>query len=138
MRVKKTIKWAIYKKFIKKSNIPLYDVAEGLIVGIINRTQSGLDRNNKPFKAYSTAYAERKGETTVTLTDKGTMLHAIDRKKITGGIKLYFPNKNESAKAHGNQVKYKRKFFGLTKKQKAHIKKKLGAYIVNKGNKGFK
>jgi len=127
MRVKKTHKWGKYKKRIKNTQQELYSVAEGLIVGIINRTQSGKDKNKKSFKAYSKNY-NKSG--TVNLTDRGSMLHSIDRRTIKNGIKLFFGSTNENAKAHGNQVKYGRKFFGLDKEQKKLIKRRLGKYIV--------
>ena len=127
IKVTKTPNWGKYKKRLKKTDDALYSVAEAIIVGIINRTQSGKDKNNKGFKAYSKSYGKA-GR--VNLTEKGTMLHSIDRKKIKNGVKLFFSNTNENAKAHGNQVKYGRKFFGIDKKQKELIKRKLGKYIV--------
>jgi ABC-type phosphate transport system ATPase subunit len=127
IKVTKTPKWGKYKKRLKKTDDALYSVAEAIIVGIINRTQSGKDKNKKGFKAYSKSYGK---SGTVNLTEKGTMLHSIDRKKIKNGIKLFFSNTNENAKAHGNQVKYGRKFFGIDKKQKELIKRRLGKYIV--------
>jgi ABC-type phosphate transport system ATPase subunit len=127
IKVTKTPKWGKYKKRLKKTDDALYSVAESIIVGIINRTQSGKDKNKKGFKAYSKSYGK---SGTVNLTEKGTMLHSIDRKKIKNGIKLFFSNTNENAKAHGNQVKYGRKFFGIDKKQKELIKRRLGKYIV--------
>ena len=127
MRVKKTIKWGKYKKRIKNTGDTLYSVSESLIVGIIKRTQSGKDKNKKGFKAYSKNYSKT-GK--VNLTDRGTMLHSITRKKIKNGIRLFFGSANENAKAHGNQVKYGRKFFGLDKEQKKLIKRRLGKFIV--------
>jgi len=127
IKVTKTPKWGKYKKRLKKTDDALYSVSESIIVGIINRTQSGKDKNKKGFKGYSKSYGK---SGTVNLTDAGTMLHSIDRKKIKGGIKLYFPNTNEARKAHGNQIKYGRKFFGIDKGQMKLIKRKLGKYIV--------
>ena len=123
IKVTKTPNWGKYKKRLKKTDDALYSVAEAIIVGIINRTQSGKDKNNKGFKAYSKSYGKA-GR--VNLTETNDMLHSIDRKKIKGGIKLYFSNTDEAKKAHGNQVKYGRKFFGIDKKQKELIKRKLG------------
>jgi len=127
IKVTKTPNWGKYKSRLKKTDSALYSVAESIIVGIINRTQSGKDKNKKGFKGYSKNY-DKTG--TVNLTDGGTMLHAIDRKKITSGVKLYFPDTNEARKAYGNQVTYGRKFFGLDKKQRELIKSKLGRFIV--------
>jgi len=127
IKVTKLPNWGKYKRSLKKIDSTLYSVAESVIVGIIKRTQSGKDKNKKGFKGYSKNY-DKSG--TVNLTDTGTMLHAIDRKKIKDGVKLYFPNSNEARKAYGNQVTYKRKFFGLDEKQKELIKRKLGKFIV--------
>lgn len=127
IKINKTPNFGKYRKRLKKTDDALYSVAEGVIVGIINRTQSGKDKNSKGFKPYSKAY----GKTgRVNLTDKGSMLQSIDRKKIKNGVRLYFGNTNENRKAHGNQVKYGRKFFGIDKKQKEHIKTRLGKFIV--------
>lgn len=127
IKVTKTPNWGKYRKRIKNADTKLYSIAESIIVGIIKRTQSGRDRNKKAFRGYSKAYSKTG---TVNLTETGTMLHAIDRKKIAGGVRLHFPNSNESTKAFGNQVTYKRKFFGLDKAQKEMLKQKLGKYIV--------
>ena len=127
IKVTKTPNWGKYRKRLKKTDDALYSVSESIIVGIIKRTQSGKDKNKKRFKAYSKNY---KKSGTVNLTETGTMLHSIDRKKIKDGVRLYFPNTNENSKAHGNQIKYGRKFFGLDKGQKELIKRKLGKYVV--------
>jgi ABC-type phosphate transport system ATPase subunit len=127
IKVTKTPNWRKYTKRLKNTDSALYSLSERIIVGIINRTQSGKDKDKKGFKSYSKNYAK---SGTVNLTDTGTMLHSIDRKKIKGGIKLYFSNTNENKKAYGNQVKYGRKFFGLDKTQKELIKRKLGKFIV--------
>ena len=127
IKVTKTPNWGKYRRRLKKTDDALYSVSESIIVGIIKRTQTGKDKNKKRFRSYSKNY----GKTgTVNLTETGTMLHSIDRKKIAGGVRLYFPNANENSKAHDNQVKYGRKFFGLDKKQKELIKRKLGKYVV--------
>jgi ABC-type phosphate transport system ATPase subunit len=127
IKVTKKPNWNKYIKRLKKTDDAIYSVAESIIVGIINRTQSGKDKDKKGFKSYSKNY---KKSGIVNLTDGGTMLQSIDRKKIKNGVKLYFPNTNEAKKAHGNQVKYGRKFFGVDKDQKKIIKQRLGKYIV--------
>ena len=127
IRVRKTPDFGKYKRRLKKTDDTLYSIVEFVIVGIIKRTQSGKDKNKKGFKAYSKAYG-KSGK--VNLTDKGTMLHSIDRKKIKNGVKLFFGNTKENAKAYGNQVSYGRKFFGLDKDQIKHIKKRLGEFLV--------
>ncbi len=127
IKVTKQPNWGKYIKRLKKTDDTMYSVAESIIVGIINRTQSGKDKNKKGFKGYSKNY---KKSGTVNLTDTGTMLQSIDRKKIKNGVKLYFPNTNENKKAYGNQVKYKRNFFGLDKQQKELIKQRIGKHVV--------
>jgi hypothetical protein len=127
MRVTKKPNFGKYKKRIQKSNEVLFSVAESMIVGIINRTQSGKDKNRKSFKPYS-KNTPKSG--TVTLTDTGSMLHAINRKKIKNGVKLFFPNTNEAKKAFHNHKTLKRPFFGLDKKQLEQIKIRLGKAIV--------
>jgi len=98
-----------------------------IIVGIIKRTQKGKDVNNRKFKKYSKAYGKIKskkyGGTTPNLTATGNMLNAINQKDIKNGIRIYFIGNEEKRKAKQNQKK--RKFFGVDRKQKAKIKKRL-------------
>ena len=127
INVKKTPDFNKYKKRLKNTDSTLYSIVESVIVGIIKRTQSGKDKNKKGFKSYSKAY----GKTgTVNLTDKGTMLHSINRKKIENGVRLFFGNNLENRKAFQNHEVYGRKFFGLDKDQIKHIKKELSKIIV--------
>jgi len=118
------------KKYEKKINTVLQRNINliGMEVqrGIIKRTQKGLDVSNKSFKPYKKPYAKKKGSSTVNLTEKQNMLNAIRFKKISKGIRFYFPNRIENAKAHGNQVKNKRKFFGLDVK----LEKRVGRIIL--------
>ncbi len=127
IRVTKQPNWGKYRKRLKKTDDALYSVAESIIVGIVKRTQSGKDKGRKGFKAYSKSYG-KVGR--VNLTERGTMLHSIDRKKVKNGVKLFFGNTKENAKAYGNQVKYGRKFFGIDNKQHKHMVERLGKYIV--------
>lgn len=127
IRVTKKPNFGKYRSRLKKTDDALYSISESTIVGIIKRTQSGKDKNKKGFKPYSKLYGKA-GR--VNLTETGTMLQSIDRKKIKDGVRLYFPNTNENSKAHGNQIKYGRKFFGLDKDQKKLIKQRLGKYVV--------
>lgn len=130
INVRKTPNWGKYRKRIKNVDEQIYKMSDSIITRIRNRTDSGVDKNNKRFKPYTKAYAQQKGMTRVNLAVEGHMLGAIDSKKITGGIRLYFNKTNENKKAHGNQIKYGRKFFGIDKKQKEHIKTRLGKFIV--------
>ena len=130
INVRKTPNWGKYTKRLKKTNDALYSITEGVIVGIIKRTTNANDKDGKLFKRYTTEYGKRKGTHKVTLVDKGTMLNSISRKKIKNGVKLYFPNATEARKAYHNHKTYGRKFFGIDKKQKEHIKTRLGKFIV--------
>lgn len=116
-----------YKARVKNSDSFLYSIIEFLIVGIIKRTQSGRDKNNKGFRPYSAQYGKRG---TVNLTETGSMLQSIDRKKIANGVRLYFPNFTEARKAYQNHKTFKRPFFGIDKKQKEQIVKRIGKFIV--------
>lgn len=133
IRVIKVPDWRKYTKRIKKTDDKLQSMANDIIVQIINRTEKkGVDKNMKKFKEYTSKYAKRKGvsRSSVNLVKDNTMLHAMNSKKIKGGIRLYFLGTAEAAKAHGNQIKYKRKFFGLDKSQMKTIKGTIGKFIV--------
>lgn len=132
IRITKTVNWGKYTKRIKNIDQKLLGLSEEIIVGIIKRTQSGKDIYGRKFRKYSKGYKKPGGTSTVNLTLKGTMLHAIDTKKIRRGIRFYFPNATENKKAHDNQVKYKRKFLGLDKKQIKALKIDLLKYFVRK------
>ena len=126
-RIRKKPNFSKYKARVKNADNTLYSIIEFIIVGIRNRTMSGKDKDNKRFRPYSKQY----GKTgTVNLTETGFMLGDIDRKKIADGVRLYFPNSVEARKAYNNQVTYKRKFFGLDKKQITYMAKRLGKFIV--------
>lgn len=126
-RIRKKPNFNKYIARVKKSDSTLYSIIEFIIVGIIKRTQSGRDKDNKQFKRYSAQY----GKTgTVNLTETGSMLQSIDRKKITNGVRLYFPNFTEARKAYHNHKTFKRPFFGVDKKQREQIAKRLGKFIV--------
>ena len=105
----------------------LYKNSEEIITDIINRTQSGKDVNNRRFKGYTKAYKKiKEGKISKpNLTDSSNMLDNIRAKKIRNGIRLYFSSSSERKKAHGNQFKHKRKFFGLDRRQRERIAKKL-------------
>lgn len=128
MRVKKKPNM---NKFIKRvENTPdnLYRIGNEIITLIINRTQSGRDKSDKPFKSYTQGYRQSKSEdgygaSKVNLTRSQNMLNAIRYKKYGQGLRIYFGNKKENEKAVGNQKK--RKFFGLTKREQKYILKQL-------------
>ena len=126
-RIRKKPNFNKYKARVKNADSTLYSIIEFIIVGIRNRTMSGKDKDNKRFRPYSKQY----GKTgTVNLTETGFMLGDIDRKKIANGVRLYFPTSIEARKAFHNHKTFKRPFFGVDKKQKEHIVKRLGKFIV--------
>jgi len=53
------------------------------------------------------------------------MLNNITWREIKNGIRLYFSSSYENKKAHGNQVKNKRRFMGVDPKQEKEIIKRL-------------
>lgn len=124
--------WSKYIKKVKNIHKPLLLHSDDIIVGIIKRTQKGKDAKDRRFRKYHKDYKKPGGTSTVNLTLKGTMLHAITPKKLKMGIRLYFPNTAENTKAHANQVKYGRKFLGLDKKQIKILKKYLLNYFTKK------
>ena len=130
IREKKKPNFKKYKRRLKNTSNAVYSVTEFIISGIVKRTTNAKDKDNKLFKRYTTEYGKQKGTHKVTLTDKGTMLHSIDSKKIKNGAKLFFVGGKEQAKAFHNHVTYGRKFFGLDKDQIKHIKKRLGEFLV--------
>ena len=102
-------------------------LASEIIVGIINRTQSGKDVKNNQFKKYSKGYektkAKRFGSAKPNLTVTSLMLNAISSKDIPRGVRLFFLSAAENNKALFNEKT--RKFFGVDKQQTKQIKKKL-------------
>ena len=124
----KKVDFAKYKRKIDKPFNKL--MAETLKTGITSRTQSGKDVDSKTFKEYTPAYRAKKGSSKVNLTVSNNMLHAM-KYEINGSTLRFYYTGNEGKKAHGNQVKNGRKFFGLDKKQIAMLKKKIGDVIVN-------
>ena len=127
MPFKKTIDFKkLEKKINDKVNKNLALLGNEVIADLIHRTQSGKDVNNRTFKGYTAAYKKSKKKShgsKVNLTASGNMLNNITWKKIKNGIRIYFSSKQERDKAHGNQRK--RKFFGLDRRQKKRIAKKL-------------
>ena len=131
IRVTKKPNWKGYKKKLTRLNSEMALMVNDLTSDIHKRTSSGLDVKNKPLKRYTRQYAKQKGEVKVTLVDTGEMLGSMDGKKIRGGIRLYFGSDNATKKAYYQQIKQKRRFFGLDNKQLKFVKRKLGKFIVN-------
>ena len=71
---------------------------------ITKRTQSGIDYKGTPFAPYSNLYKQMKGDSgrqnsPVNLTYHSHMLNGKVVKKISGGGKIWFPDKKQRDKA---------------------------------------
>ena len=123
--LKSKINFAKKKKDISTNHLAPF--ANELKVDMVNRTQSGKDRNQRGFKSYSKDYKKEKskefGSSKVNLTRTGQMLNGIDWKKITGGIRFYFNSNEQNTKAFHNQKT--RKFFGFGDKETKLLKEDL-------------
>ena len=111
----------------------LASIATFIITGIANRTQKGLDFNNRTFKGYNTQYKRfitNKGRSArVNLTFNNQMLNAMRFKKIRDGAMIHFPDSVENTKAYYNHEELNRKFFGLDSNQERYILANIGDYI---------
>lgn len=118
------------------------EVADLIIERIVNRTDQGKDKNNRPFKEYSDSYKEsldfkiagKKGKP-VNLQLSGDMLAALEHLKkydTNRSIVVGFKNgSEENAKADGNirgtygnpspNPKKARDFLGITIKELTDI-----------------
>ena len=105
---------------------------------IIQRTQSGRDAKGRPFKPYSRKYAEYRVDhgrftSPVDLTFTGDMLKAIHSKVRKNGSDrlegVIYLSANEADKARSNMKK--RKFFGLSKKQRKDLLNLLRRNILD-------
>lgn len=106
------------------------DVAEMVIEFIVERTQRGRDKNNRPFAGYSDSYKASKDfaiagkSNAVDLTFTGDMLTDIQilETSVTGFITIGFePNTAENDRAAWNRNNLrpttpKRDFLGITQK----------------------
>lgn len=117
----------IEKRIVNSRIKKLEQLSSEIILGIINRTQKGKNISLQSFKRYTREYAKAKakahGSSKPNLTREQSMLNSITSKRLKNGIRIGFGSVSEAKKAQGNQKK--RKFFGLDKKQRAWIKKKL-------------
>jgi len=135
IRVTKTPDFKGVLKALKSTDEEVASVAESFIVGIQNRTLKGKDMNGKTFKGYKNeSYIERRKKAgrsaKVNLTFNDHMLHAMTSEKYKGGARIYFNNDIETKKAHGNHVKYGRKFFGLDDEQEEYMYNRIGTFIA--------
>ena len=115
------------KRIIKSKVQKLELLSSEIIIGIIERSQSGKDVKLQVFNRYSKKYSIAKkkkyGSSRPNMTRSGDMLNGIGAKSLANGVRFYFTSKHEKDKASSNMRK--RKFFGVDRKQKAWIKKKL-------------
>jgi phage gpG-like protein len=125
MKITKKPNFGKYKKAVDNLKQGLGTATNETITEIQKRTQSGKDYKGSSFTKYSDDYKEYKskhyGSSRVNLTQTGNMLHSITSKKIKNGIRLYFGSSSENKKAYHNQVTNRRKFFGLSTKQKDRL-----------------
>lgn len=111
-------------------------IAQEFIDRIVERTESGIDRNNQSFKSYSNeyvesdefqAYGKKRGQVNLTLT--GNMLGLLDVKDISGNkIVIGWNETDEAEKAHGHisgNVGKKRDFLGLPVEEVESIKREF-------------
>ena len=143
---------ARYVKFANK--IPpiitkgIKQAGEQLKTIVVKRTESGKDVNMKGFRAYSPAYAELKGKTTVDLSDTNRMLQSISSRMVNRNTsRIFFRSPREATKAFFHQTGSGnlpiRKFFGYSKKTEKVIQdtfekfvkreiRKLGLWVLEK------
>ena len=135
IRVTKTPDFKGIFKALKSTDEEVASVAEKFVADIQNRTQDGKDMNGKTFKGYKNeSYIEKRKEagrsSKVNLTFNNHMLQAMTSKKYKSGARIYFNSDIETNKAHGNHVKLKRKFFGLSDEQVEYMYKRIGTFIA--------
>lgn len=121
-----------FKKYKKRIDSPFTrEIAESLKTGISKRTNSGKDFEGKTFEPYTKRYAAKKGvsRSDVNLHVSGNMTEAI-KYDIRGDTLNFSITGSEGKKAHGNQERYGRKFFGIDKKQLKLLEKIIGKVIV--------
>ena len=129
---------ARYVKFAHK--IPpiitkgIKQAGEQLKTIVVKRTESGKDVNMKGFRAYSPAYAELKGKSTVDLEDTNQMLQSISSKAVSKNkAQVFFRSQREATKGLFHQKGMgnlpKRKFFGFNKKTEKVIQKQFENFV---------
>jgi len=109
------------------SSIEAREFSEIAINKVIERTQSGKDRNGKDFTAYSEDYADAKGVSPndVDLTLMGDMLLSIDAEVQGNSVRMFIGGADvETKKAfnhHTGDTLPARPFFGLSEKEARDI-----------------
>lgn len=107
--------------------IELAAFEEEAIETIIKRTQTGNDRQGKPFKEYSPEYAEQKGSSDVDLTLMGDMLLGVKTRRTANGVEIFLES-DQVPKGYNHQVGDtlpKREWFGLNEKEAREIVNKI-------------
>ena len=112
------------------------EVAVDQLARIKTRTLKGVDFEEVPFEAYSKSYAAfraKKGRPTdkVDLFFRGHMLGAMDWETVDDGVRLFFNDAQQAAKAHGHHHGYKphnlpaRPFFEASDKDAVDIREQM-------------
>ena len=112
----------------------LDQAGEQLKTIIVKRTESGKNVNMKDFTAYSPAYADLKGKTTVDLSDTNKMLQSISSKVVSRNkAQVFFRSPREATKGLFHQKGMgklpKRKFFGFSKKTEKVIQRTYEQFL---------
>lgn len=126
---------AFGKKLDLSSQI-LGKVATDQLARIKTRTLAGKSFEDNPFDPYSDSYAAfrtKKGRATdkVDLFFRGQMFGAMDYEIIDDGVRLYFSDVLQAAKAHGQHHGYTphklpaRPFFELSIEDEEKIQKQI-------------
>ena len=129
---------ARYVKFLNKFpriiQRGLDQAGEQLKTIIVKRTESGKNVNMKDFTAYSPAYADLKGKTTVDLSDTNQMLQSISSKVVSRNkAQVFFRTPRQATKGLFHQKGMgklpKRKFFGFSKKTEKVIQRTYEQFL---------
>tara|TARA_Y100000114_G_scaffold86910_1_gene80382 strand:+ start:173 stop:634 length:462 start_codon:yes stop_codon:yes gene_type:complete len=129
---------ARYVKFINKFPAIIKQgvdqAGEQLKTIIVKRTELGKDQDGKKFIAYSPAYAELKGKSTVDLEDTNQMLQSISSKVLSKNkAQVFFRSQREATKGLFHQKGMgnlpKRKFFGFNKRTEKVIQKQFENFV---------
>ena len=118
-------------KNLEKIEIEIYHELFKARRYMIQRTQQGKDKDEKPFKPYSKQYSKLKAERgrqnhPVNLTYRFQMLGSIKIGHIQGGGKIYIGDMTERNKALKHIKGWgtpKRNFWGLGKYEKKILEK---------------
>jgi len=114
-------------KKITANNLPL--IGNEIVADIVERTQSGFDKDGKSFDKYDPKTIKRKGSSIVNLKDSFKMLKNVKWKKIKDGIRLYVGGSRTKGLTNNDVAYYNKKmgreFLGVDPKQSDKITKEL-------------